>query len=185
MKNDTQAAKLKIVHASKDSPAVRSMDINELFLRYSRYVAFIAHRILGDPDDTEDLVQDVFLDAYRGLKRRESEAEIKGWLAVVTTRKAKRFLKNRRFKQMLGLTETPDYCNLADDSATPEQATLARSVYRELDRLPVDDRIAWTLRHVQGENLDECARLAGCSRATVHRRITAASIALREMFNDE
>ncbi|MCP4677770.1 MAG: RNA polymerase sigma factor [Deltaproteobacteria bacterium] len=176
---------LHLVERGRDSAPVADFTADNLFRRYSRYVAFIAHRIVGDPSDVEDLVQEVFLDAHRGLRYRDSEAEIKGWLSVVTTRRAQRFLRRRKLKQMFGLGEAPDYRDLVDPGATPEQAALARSVYRQLDRLPVKDRIAWTLRHVQGETLERTAELAGCSRATAHRRITAASVALKEMLGDE
>ena len=43
-----------------------------------------------------DLVQDVFLAAHSGLKRRDNDAEIKGWLAKVTVRKAKRRMQSLR-----------------------------------------------------------------------------------------
>jgi len=176
--------KLQLVEERGEGDPVVGLDTDNLFRRYSRYVAFIAHRIVGDPADAEDLVQEVFLDAHRGLRRRDDPAQIKGWLAVVTTRRARRFLKRRKVKQMLGLGGAPDYRDLVDRSATPEQAALARSVYRHLARLPVNDRIAWTLRHVQGETLERTAELSGCSRATANRRIATASAALKEVFGD-
>ena len=176
---------LRIVQKSTDTEDVPIRDIDDLFRRYSRYVAYIAHRIIGDPSDVEDLVQEVFLDAHRGLRRFDDPDKVKGWLAVVTTRRAGRFLKRRKLKVMLGLKEAPAYCDLVDNSATPEQAALASSVYQALNRLPVNDRIAWTLRNVQGENLERVAELVGCSRATAHRRIVAANAVLMEIFSDD
>ncbi len=177
--------KLTVVRDDASTELLDDIDICTLFRRYSRYVAHIAYRIVGDSTDAEDLVQDVFLDAHRGLKKRDSHLEIKGWLAVVTVRRASRFLKHRKVKQFLGLIEAPDLRNLVDPSATPEQAAIATAIYRRLNRLPVKHRIAWTLRHIQGETLERTAELAGCSRATAHRRIRAASVALKEVFGDD
>jgi RNA polymerase sigma-70 factor (ECF subfamily) len=47
-------------------------------------------------------------------------------------------------------------------------------VYAVLDALPSDERVAWSLRHVEGERLERVAELCGCSLATAKRRIAAA-----------
>jgi RNA polymerase sigma-70 factor (ECF subfamily) len=176
---------LHIVRKDQSSQIDSKVDIDDLFRRYSAYVAYIAHRIVGDPADAEDLVQEVFLDAHRGLRMFEGQAAVKGWLAVVTTRRAGRFLKRRNLKLKLGLREASTYTELVDRSATPEQTAIAASIYRALDKLPVNDRIAWTLRYIQDETLERVAELAGCSRATAHRRITAASVVLKEILSDD
>jgi RNA polymerase sigma-70 factor (ECF subfamily) len=47
-----------------------------------------------------------------------------------------------------------------------------------LDRLPVNERLAWSLRHIEGEQLESVAVLCGCSLATAKRRIAAAQQAV-------
>jgi RNA polymerase sigma-70 factor (ECF subfamily) len=49
-----------------------------------------------------------------------------------------------------------------------------------MERLPVNDRIAWVLRHLEGEPLDRVAEICGCSLATAKRRIAAAHQRIRE-----
>ena len=58
------------------------------------------------------------------------------------------------------------------------------AVYRVLDQLPAQVRIAWVMKHVEGERLERVAEITGCSRATAHRRITRARAALLEAFDD-
>jgi RNA polymerase sigma-70 factor (ECF subfamily) len=53
-----------------------------------------------------------------------------------------------------------------------------------LDAVPADQRIAWTLRHIEGEQLEAVADLCGCSLATAKRRITAVSRTLEEAFSE-
>ena len=73
----------------------------------------------------------------------------------------------------------------ADESASPEQRAMLSAVYRILDRLPVNQRLAWTLRYVEGEQLERVAELCNCSLATVKRRIKAAHEAIqREVKHD-
>ena len=47
-------------------------------------------------------------------------------------------------------------------------------VYRALDAISAPERVAWTLRHVEGESLEEVALLCDCSLATAKRRIASA-----------
>jgi predicted RNA polymerase sigma factor len=59
-----------------------------------------------------------------------------------------------------------------------------RAVYRVLDELPVADRLAFTLHHIEGEKLEVVARLCRCSPATAKRRIARAQHAIEERMGD-
>ena len=48
------------------------------------------------------------------------------------------------------------------------------STYRLVERLPVQQRVVWVLKHIQGETLDAIAGLCECSKKTVQRRLRAA-----------
>jgi len=119
-------------------------------------------------------VQDVFTLAVHGLRRREDAREIKGWLAKVTVRRCVRQLRLRRLWAFVDLDAEPSYERLADPSAGPDERHLVSEVYRALDGVSANERVAWTLRHVEGESLEEVARLCDCSLATAKRRIAGA-----------
>jgi RNA polymerase sigma-70 factor (ECF subfamily) len=151
------------------------LEIDEAFRLYAPYVARIGYRLLGRDSDIDDLVQDVFLAAHRGLSNLRQPEAIRGWLATVAVRKARRRLRRRRMWSMVGIgTDGPEAVDVADPAATPEQRALVAQIYRLLDRLPVDQRIAWSLRFVDGQTLERVAELCGCSLATAKRRIKAA-----------
>jgi RNA polymerase sigma-70 factor (ECF subfamily) len=155
-----------------------SLELDELFRRYAPYVAKIGYRLLGREADVDDLVQDVFLAAHRGLKQLRQPEAVKGWLATVAVRQSRRKLKRRAMMRAIGLGGDAEYREVADGSASPEQRALVAQIYRVLDREPVDRKIAWTLRYVQGESLERVAELSGCSLATAKRRIRAAQDAI-------
>ena len=160
-------------------------ELASAFRRYSRYVAAVALKLLGRDDEIDDVVQEVFLAALRGLgSLREPEA-VKGWLATVTVRVASRKLRRRRLRAWVGLDRPPDYESLVAPGVPADERALLGRVYRLLDELPVKDRLAWTLRHVEGERLDAVARACGCSLATAKRRVAAAQAALERALGDE
>ncbi len=149
----------------------------ELFREYSGFVAQLAFRLLGSDSDLDDVVQEVFLGAFRGLGAVRDARTIKGWLATLTVRYAGRRLRKRKVAVFFGLgSDTID--EAMSPGANPEQVVLARQMWRALDQLPVNDRLAWTLRHVEGEQLEAVAQLCGCSLATAKRRISAAQAVL-------
>lgn len=171
------------MHPTSISLEVRaSWGPGELFREYSGFVAQLAFRLLGSDSDIDDVVQEVFLGAVRNLSTVRDPRTIKGWLATLTVRHAGRRLRRRKIALFFGLgadgfDETPHH------GASPEQATLARQLCRVLDALPVNDRLAWTLRHVEGEQLESVAVLCGCSLATAKRRIAAAQDAVERSLN--
>lgn len=148
---------------------------DELYRRYAPYVGAIAIRILGRDQEIDDVVQDVFIDALRGLSGLREPGAVKGWLARITVRAATRKLRARRLLRAISLDGDPqDYEALADDGASAEQRALIGKLYRVLDTMPVSERVVWTLRHVQGEELLRIGELCGFSLSTVQRRLREA-----------
>ena len=73
---------------------------------------------------------------------------------------------------------------LKSDGVSAEDRVLLANVYRVLDRVPTAERVAWSLRYVEGVALDEVARLCECSLATAKRRIAAAQAQIHEELGD-
>lgn len=163
-------------------PAAAPLSLERLFTEHSRFVAAVVLRVLGRDHEVDDVVQEVFLDALTGLPKVHTPAAIRGWLKTVAVRKAYRHLRRRRVRAFFGLDQPGCYEHLAAPGCGPEEQALLSRVYRLLDRLPVSERLAWTLRYVEGEQVEAVATLCGCSLATVKRRIAAASTALERML---
>jgi RNA polymerase sigma-70 factor, ECF subfamily len=179
---------LRLVAENDVAPASQSdkgaVSLETLFRNYSSYVAAIALRLLGRDEDVDDIVQDVFLSAWKGAANLRDPGAMKGWLATVTVRTARRRLKMRRVKMFLRLDDDPDYGNVAAPGASPEEKALLSRIYAVLDGLPVDQRLAWTLRYVEREQLDDVARLCDVSLATAKRKIAAAQQAISATLGD-
>lgn len=165
--------KLRLASVPPSAP-VRPLTIDEAYERYASYVAAIGHKLLGSRADVDDLIQDVFIHAMSGLATINDPAATKAWLATVTVRVARRKLRKRRLLQFLKLAEPGVAVEPRSATLDPEKSALLGVVYRVLDSLPVEQRIAWVLRHVEGESNERVAMLCGCSLATAKRRIAAA-----------
>jgi RNA polymerase sigma-70 factor, ECF subfamily len=159
---------------TSDAASDREPTLAELYALHVHYVGAIAFGLLGRAGEVEDVIQDVFTLAVQGLRRRDNGKQIKVWLAQVTVQRCTRQLRLRRFWEFVDPTPAPAYEQLAEPSAGPAERHLVAEVYRALDRLPARERVAWTLRHIDGESLEDVAALCGCSLATAKRRIANA-----------
>jgi RNA polymerase sigma-70 factor (ECF subfamily) len=160
------------------------VEFDELFARYGRYVARLAARMLGTGDaEVDDVVQDVFWLASRRLSRIADMIQARGWLATVTTRVVRRRLRRRRFLSFFHTS--PRREDAPAPGATAEQRALLARLYEVLEGLPTDQRLAWSLRYLEGEPLDSVAAACKCSLATAKRRVSAAKDVIDEVFGHE
>jgi RNA polymerase sigma-70 factor (ECF subfamily) len=96
-------------------------------------------------------------------------------------------MRRHRLMNLLGIgrkSEPVDLDALTSSDASPHTRAQIAQIYALLRTLPADDRISWTLRCVEGHDLDSVAKLTRCSLATVKRRISRAQQFLDEHFID-
>jgi RNA polymerase sigma-70 factor, ECF subfamily len=165
----------------KPLPDVDPRDFDDVFRRYSGYVARVALRLLGNDAEVDDLVQDVFVEAHRGLASVREPGALGGWLARICVRRATRRLRRRRLLAFLSLESLTERELPFDAAASPEERAEVLGLYRLLDRLPVEQRVAWLMRHVEGESLEDMVVLCSCSKSTVQRRLLRAEAQLAEL----
>jgi RNA polymerase sigma-70 factor, ECF subfamily len=170
-------ANLQLVPAPRADEA--RPDFATIFRMHSRWVAAMASRLCGRSGDVEDIVQDVFFICARKLGTIPTLADAGPWLRTVTVRVVRKRLRRQKWGAWFrssdeGLTDLP-YKGLS-----PDERAMLQGLYAALAHLPVDERLAWALRHVEGATLDEVALGCDCSLATAKRRIAKASRALEE-----
>lgn len=151
-----------------------------LYRRHAPYVLSLAVRIQGNVTDVEDIVHDAFLRVVGRLNELRRHDAFRSWLASVTVNLVKTRMRKRRLLGALGLgsAEPVDLEALVSDQAGPDTRAELAEVYGILATLPIDQRLAWVLRYVEGHKLEEVARIANCSLATAKRRIMLAQDAL-------
>ena len=152
-----------------------------LLRRHTDMAQGLAMRLLGRNDEAEDVVQDAFLAVLSHLDQLREPQAFAAFLGSVVVRKVRHLVRRRRLAQKLGLVAPAkpiDLGALVSLGAPPDVAAELRAIYRVLDTLPADERLALVLRRVEAMPLEEVASMLGCSTATAKRRIAAAEAAL-------
>jgi RNA polymerase sigma-70 factor, ECF subfamily len=155
--------------------------LEQAFRAHAPQVATMALRILGRHEEADDLVQDVFMKAGNWLSKLNDPSAARAWLLKVTVRLAWRRLRMRRWRGALGFDDSYDYAEVVRSGRlSPEDSAFLAEVYRILDRVPARERLAWSLRHVDGERLEDIAEHCACSLATAKRWIASAQERLQK-----
>jgi RNA polymerase sigma-70 factor, ECF subfamily len=146
--------------------------IAELYDRYAALVRRVLIRALGTDVDVDDVVQETFLTVVRRIAGLRDPAALRSFVVSVTLRLAKNELRKRALRRWVGLDELvePPVTPASDDAARES----VRHVYAALSRMGPDLRLIFVLRHVEGLELTELAAAAGCSLATIKRRLARA-----------
>jgi RNA polymerase sigma-70 factor (ECF subfamily) len=169
--------RLKLVEPDsriRASQEPEELGIEELFRRHAPAVASLGLGILQNAEEADDLVQEVFLRAWRALHRLENREEARPWLMTIAIRVARTRLRRRKLSRIFIGLDGQDFDQLAAPAVLPEHRELVRRLYVILEQLPVELRIAWVLRYVQSETIEHVAKLCDWSLSTAKRRIQAA-----------
>ena len=163
-------------------PGLRSGDTQAAAQLFDRHVAQIERAVqgvLGPDPDVEDLVQDAFVAALRGIAGFRGDEDTLGpWIRAIAVRMALKKIRWRRTRRWIGWLGTDAVIELRGVADTDTEATLLRA-YAVLDRLPAMERAAFGLRFIEGMRLEEVADALGVSLATAKRRLVTA----RERFS--
>ena len=158
----------------------------QLYRRYAAFAFSLAVRLQGHSTDVEDVVHDAFLKAHAGLDSLRRGAAFRGWLGSIVVNLVRARIRQGRWLQNLRLAgnEPIDLDSIAAPNAGPEVRAQLAQVYNLLRMMPADERIAWTLRHVQCHRLEEVSAMTGCSLATVKRRLLRAQNFFEQHYRD-
>src|SRR5689334_5718659 len=152
---------------------------DELYHRFRRQVAGNLYRVLGDRSDLEDLVQEVFVIAFRGLSRFRGDARLSTWLYRICVNVALGRIRTRKRRpSAIGVADldaaSPDP-SLTERPETPERSLERRQdqerVYRALEQLAPKKRIVLYLHEIEGLDLKEIAYLVESNPVTVRTRL--------------
>ncbi len=156
-----------------------------LMNRHATQVFNLALRVVRDPHEAEDLTQEAFVRAWRGLPRFRAEARFSTWLyRIVTNLCYDRLPRLRSELDALGALDTEAMAELPAAEETVEAALLTDELRVHLQQalagLPEGFRLLMTLRHLQRMSYAEIAAATGLPEGTVKSGIHRARGQLRE-----
>ncbi len=147
----------------------------ELARRHQAGLYRLAVRVMGDPTEAEDALQEALLDAWRRIERFRGESAFSTWMYRVVTNRCLGMLRRRRPVPVDRVAESaaPD----SPERSAEVDAGLA-ALGQELRTLRADLRVCWVLRELEGLGYAEIAQITGASEDAVRGRIHRARVQL-------
>lgn len=150
--------------------------------RYSHSVFRLAFRITGNEYDAEDVVQEAFLRAYRQLHRYESRAGFGTWIYRIASNYALDLIRARRRHGEEEVNENA--MATAADQPSQDRLVFSGEIQRRVDEvmatLTPQERLAFTLRHLEGQSIEEIGAVLGIAANATKNSIFRAVQKLRK-----
>lgn len=166
-------------------------DFDKLYRDHVDLVYRYAHRLCGETETAKDLVQETFLNAYRGFEGFRGDARISTWLYTIASRACMRMRRKRmgQPERELSLDEfipTSDgefRLQIPVDGLTPEEALENKELRQALDqaiqKLPSKYRVTLVLRDMEGLSAKEVGTVMGANERAVKSRLHRARLFVR------
>ncbi len=154
--------------------------LHGLVERYADALFALAYSLTGNAADAEDLVQETFLAALRGLRGFQGRSTVKTWLYRILVRQVARHHRLRYRKPTVSLD------NAAEPTATNalEANDIQLDLAAVLQNLSPEHQQVVVLRELQGLSYAEIADVLDIPQGTVESRLYRARAALREHLKD-
>jgi RNA polymerase sigma factor (sigma-70 family) len=162
---------------------------NELVRRYQERIYWIARRTVGTHEDAADVVQDVFIRVYNGLKNFRGESNFYTWLYRITVNVALNAIRRKRIKEILPYDELlegmPASESKTDDPIQKQefQTILEKAV----QTLPTKQRMVFTMRYYEELPYEDIAKIlkksVGGTKANYFQALKKVSKYVRREFN--
>jgi RNA polymerase sigma-70 factor (ECF subfamily) len=152
---------------------------DEFYQRFRRQVAGNLYRVIGDRTDLDDLVQEVFVIAFRGLDKFRGDARLSTWLYRICVNVALGRIRTRKRRPTaVGVADLDSAVadpSLVERPETPERSLERRQdqerVYRALETLAPKKRIVLYLHEIEGLDLKDIAYLVDSNAVPVRTRL--------------
>lgn len=158
--------------------------------RFNPYLYKIGRSYNFSHEDTEDLMQDSFVDAYKNLSQFEARSGFKTWLIRIMLnncfrKKSKSSFKNETMKEITD-SDRPLYSKSGEDTANlVSRRELNSIIETAMAQLPHEYRMVFSLREINGCSVAETAELLNISEANVKVRLNRTKTMLRNNIEND
>ncbi|MBN1343930.1 MAG: sigma-70 family RNA polymerase sigma factor [Phycisphaerae bacterium] len=149
----------------------------------------VALRVVGDPDDAHDVVQEACVKAIRGVRGFDGRSAVVTWLHRITVNAARDHLRRQRRVAGRDLGTEGDLSEMlvsteSSPSVRAEMLDLYRTASAWVGALPTELRRSFVLTQLDGYSYDEAADIEGLPRGTVASRVNRARKVLLDQMRD-
>ena len=187
-KHPSEAISLEALRAGDRAEFARFVEV------YSGVIYRLALKMVNNPQDAEDILQETFIKAFRHISGFDGRSKLSTWLYRIATNEALMLLRRRKHN-FLSIDEPiesseeeqeplqiVDWCCLPEDELMSTEAR--KYLDQAIDELPTSLRVVFLLREIEGLSTQETADVLSLSETAVKTRLSRARLNLREQLTN-
>lgn len=144
----------------------------------------LATRLLGSPQDAEEVVQDAFVRAFRALGRYEEREQFASWLTRILVNRC-RTSASRSARRARTFVHDDAAASVAAARGGADARVWRSEIERALAALPPEQREAFVLKHIEELDYDAMAKITGAGVSALKMRVKRACERLRVLLDGE
>jgi RNA polymerase sigma-70 factor (ECF subfamily) len=183
---------------SSPTPSLHSRAAKVFDTLYRDHVDLVyrfAHRLCGEPEAAKDLVQETFLNAYRGFEKFRGDAQVSTWLYTIASRACLRMRRRRKcaperelsLEEFIPTSDGEFRLQIPIDGLSPEEALQNKQLRDALDtainQLPKKYKMVLVLRDMEGLSAKEVGTIMGLNERAVKSRLHRARLFVRQQLS--
>jgi RNA polymerase sigma-70 factor (ECF subfamily) len=161
----------------------------EIVVRYQKKLLTYLYRLVGNKEEAEDILQNVFVKAYKNSNHFDVKRKFSSWIYRIAHNEAINFLKRRNKRKLISLEDietTKDKMNTVSLDKSPIDAWIGKEFKKEMheamDELPAKYKEVLTLRYFLNKSYEEMSEILGKPANTVGTLINRAKKNLLEII---
>lgn len=181
--------------SSSSAETQSAQNFDTLYKSHVDQMYRFAHRLCGEPEAAKDLVQETFLNAYRGLDRFRGDAQFSTWLYTIASRACLRMRRRRKgaperelsLEEFIPTSDGEFRLQIPIDGLSPEAALHNKQLRAALDaainQLPKKYKMVLVLRDMEGLSAKEVGAIMGLNERAVKSRLHRARLFVRRQLS--
>jgi RNA polymerase sigma-70 factor (ECF subfamily) len=174
----------------------------KLVKEYEALVYSFAYKVCRDKEKADETWQDTFINVYRKLDQFDGKSKFSTWLYSIVTNNCLMKHRRRKLDQASVSIHAPE--GFHDEPSTDDEGHVVQTIAswketpvdsmmnkelkelldKSIQKLPVDYRVVFVLRDVEGQSAEETAKILKLSIPAVKSRLRRARVFLREQLNE-
>ena len=152
----------------------------DLIAVMERPLLYYAASLTGNPDNALDVLQEVWIKAFRGIRKLKDPGSLRSWLYSITHGIAVDRIRRNISREKAEEVQLEDFQEVEEPSSAEEDAA---AIHRALSEIGLKHREVLVLHFLEDLSMAEIAKVVGCSEGTVKSRMHYAKRAMKEILN--
>jgi len=154
----------------------RNFAFNQLVRKYQERIYWHVRKMVLDHDDSDDVVQEVFIKVWKNLHSFRQDAQLFTWIYRIATNECLNFLKKKKRVSIMSLTDYQDILvSKLDMSVQMDGDAIEIKLQKALLTLPDKQRLVFNMKYFDDMKYDEIAEITGTSvgglKASYHHAV--------------